>query len=472
MSFFGALFGSIQRVSTCAFAYRIRMSGELFPDHGIQPLRTSRGEKSSGSRVVSFSDRSWCRADVDPTAGVVARVLLHPSTRILASLHLRFEVFWAVCATVRSLLCSSAPLLILRMRPSDQSSFDGSAHNVKASSTTSEFTKRKNWSQHIIDEIQVSPTAPSTLFQPSRARSSSETQSVTGIADSDALSPCRISCMCSPRPARSCSAPPPSASSPAGPPRKQWGNRFQISSVRASPPPARLHSAHHIPTPDADDIEGFSRDFQNSLRDGNDLTLYYRFRMKDDRYIIFEITGHPNYAEVNGQLQCKCFFAMGRPYPSKNTAMLDSFLELKIENERLRQELHDMYTDMESGGDGTGQGGRGSPVDYGPPSNIDYSAPHRSFSTCACTDPTRRVIGNSRRSSNPYQAGLQQSQYDRSPQMGGGSSVLAHGPANTSASHGALGIGISNTGNKGDMSQGSEKKKKVRHSLSFCAVLR
>lgn len=28
--------------------------------------------------------------------------------------------------------------------------------NVKASSTTSEFTKRKNWSQHIIDEIQVS----------------------------------------------------------------------------------------------------------------------------------------------------------------------------------------------------------------------------------------------------------------------------------------------------------------------------
>lgn len=29
-------------------------------------------------------------------------------------------------------------------------------HTVKASSTTSEFTKRKNWSQHIIDEIQVS----------------------------------------------------------------------------------------------------------------------------------------------------------------------------------------------------------------------------------------------------------------------------------------------------------------------------
>lgn len=33
----------------------------------------------------------------------------------------------------------------------------GPTNQVKASSTTSEFTKRKNWSQHIIDEIQVRP---------------------------------------------------------------------------------------------------------------------------------------------------------------------------------------------------------------------------------------------------------------------------------------------------------------------------
>lgn len=33
----------------------------------------------------------------------------------------------------------------------------GPTNAVKASSTTSEFTKRKNWSQHIIDEMQVSP---------------------------------------------------------------------------------------------------------------------------------------------------------------------------------------------------------------------------------------------------------------------------------------------------------------------------
>lgn len=105
-----------------------------------------------------------------------------------------------------------------------------------------------------------------------------------------------------------------------------------------------------------DDIEGFARDYETSLREGKDLTLYYRFRMKDDRYTIFEITGHPYYAEENGQRKCKCFFGMGRPYPSKNTAMLDSFLELKIENERLRQELQVMYQDIE------GNGG----MDYGP----------------------------------------------------------------------------------------------------------
>lgn len=40
-------------------------------------------------------------------------------------------------------------------RPADNS-LGGPSSTVKASSTTSEFTKRKNWSQHIIDEIQVS----------------------------------------------------------------------------------------------------------------------------------------------------------------------------------------------------------------------------------------------------------------------------------------------------------------------------
>lgn len=44
---------------------------------------------------------------------------------------------------------------------------------------------------------------------------------------------------------------------------------------------------------------------------------------------------------------CKCFFAMARHYPSKNNAMLDSFLELKVENEKLRQKLSEVYKEIE-----------------------------------------------------------------------------------------------------------------------------
>ncbi|KAG9127843.1 blue light receptor [Ceratobasidium sp. 392] len=46
----------------------------------------------------------------------------------------------------------------------------------------------------------------------------------------------------------------------------------------------------------------------------------------------------------NAEAEASCFIVMARPYPSRNTAMLDSFLELKIENERLRQQLLNLRT--------------------------------------------------------------------------------------------------------------------------------
>ncbi|KAG9095033.1 blue light receptor [Ceratobasidium sp. 370] len=46
----------------------------------------------------------------------------------------------------------------------------------------------------------------------------------------------------------------------------------------------------------------------------------------------------------NAEAEASCFIIMARPYPSRNTAMLDSFLELKIENERLRQQLLNLRT--------------------------------------------------------------------------------------------------------------------------------
>jgi len=50
--------------------------------------------------------------------------------------------------------------------------------------------------------------------------------------------------------------------------------------------------------------------------------------------------GQPHF--IAGHNDCKCFFAVAKPYPSRNTAMLNTFLELKMENERLRQHLSEL----------------------------------------------------------------------------------------------------------------------------------
>ncbi|KAJ8521637.1 hypothetical protein ONZ45_g1671 [Pleurotus djamor] len=55
------------------------------------------------------------------------------------------------------------------------------------------------------------------------------------------------------------------------------------------------------------------------------------------REILFEIAGSPHFVE--DELPCKCFFAIAKPYPSRNTTMQTSFMEAKMENERLQQRL-------------------------------------------------------------------------------------------------------------------------------------
>lgn len=87
------------------------------------------------------------------------------------------------------------------------------------------------------------------------------------------------------------------------------------------------------------------------------MRLFYRFRKSDDTYAIFEAHGHPHIADASQidpsalQSVCKGFFMMARPYPTRNAALLDSFLEHKIENERLMrriQELqHEEYEDQQ-----------------------------------------------------------------------------------------------------------------------------
>lgn len=104
-----------------------------------------------------------------------------------------------------------------------------------------------------------------------------------------------------------------------------------------------------------DDAGVFMREFNESIASGNSLRFFYRFKKEDGTYIIFECDGHPhitaereqNFTNQAQQVQasngqCRGLFMMARPYPTKNAALLDSFLEHKIENERLRKRIADL----------------------------------------------------------------------------------------------------------------------------------
>lgn len=98
-----------------------------------------------------------------------------------------------------------------------------------------------------------------------------------------------------------------------------------------------------------DDSSMFIREFNESIASGNPLRFFYRFRKPDNSYIIFESLGHPHLSSEAssfgpncGSGFCRGFFMMARPYPTKNAGLLDSFLEHKIENERLKKRIADL----------------------------------------------------------------------------------------------------------------------------------
>ena len=99
-----------------------------------------------------------------------------------------------------------------------------------------------------------------------------------------------------------------------------------------------------------DDSGIFVREFNESIASGNPLRFFYRFRKADDTYTIFESHGHPHLSSEAVQFGpspnsagfCRGFFLMARPYPTKNAALLDSFLEHKIENERLTKRITEL----------------------------------------------------------------------------------------------------------------------------------
>jgi len=104
-----------------------------------------------------------------------------------------------------------------------------------------------------------------------------------------------------------------------------------------------------------DDVGIFVAEMNESIASGNPLRMFYRFRKKDGSYAMFETVGHAHIAPAkfapnphNQSPFCQAVFMMARPYPTKNAALLDSFLEHKIENERLRRRIAELRREEEA----------------------------------------------------------------------------------------------------------------------------
>ncbi|KFZ15201.1 hypothetical protein V502_05721 [Pseudogymnoascus sp. VKM F-4520 (FW-2644)] len=96
-----------------------------------------------------------------------------------------------------------------------------------------------------------------------------------------------------------------------------------------------------------DDSTMFVREFNNSVTTGDALRIFYRFRKQTGgEYAVLECHGQPHLtngatssSQNNSAAPCSGFFMVSRPYPTKSAALLDSFLEHKIENERLMKKI-------------------------------------------------------------------------------------------------------------------------------------
>ena len=169
----------------------------------------------------------------------------------------------------------------------------GAQSTLGGGSTLTEFTKRRNWSQRVVEELRdflhiLTPDGRIVYISPSG-------KSLTGYALDELV------------------------------------GKFIVDFIHP------------------DDSGIFVREFNESIASGNPLRFFYRFRKKDGSYTIFESHGHPHltseaaaFGPNNAAGFCRGFFMMARPYPTKNAALLDSFLEHKIENERLTKRINDL----------------------------------------------------------------------------------------------------------------------------------
>ncbi|KAJ5544634.1 transcriptional regulator family: GATA type zinc finger [Penicillium sp. DV-2018c] len=96
-----------------------------------------------------------------------------------------------------------------------------------------------------------------------------------------------------------------------------------------------------------DDQSVLRRDLVESVAANQPFRTYIRFQKANSTYCLMEAYGHPHIAneyehqgrKTSANERCSGYFLVCRPYLSKNSQLLDSFLEHKIENARLVQQI-------------------------------------------------------------------------------------------------------------------------------------
>lgn len=97
-------------------------------------------------------------------------------------------------------------------------------------------------------------------------------------------------------------------------------------------------------------------EFHEAIASGTQMRLFYRLKKKDGAYEIFESVGHAHIAAArfapnpsNQSPFCQAVFIMSRAYlQQENARLLDSFLEHKMENERLRRRIAELRREEEA----------------------------------------------------------------------------------------------------------------------------
>ncbi|KAI8363874.1 hypothetical protein EDC96DRAFT_444698 [Choanephora cucurbitarum] len=96
-----------------------------------------------------------------------------------------------------------------------------------------------------------------------------------------------------------------------------------------------------------DDLDIFTRRVQFAFHSMSKTTIHFRFRCKSNNtYILLESVGQWKQDILERFPQS--FFAIAQPYFSQPTNLLDSFLELKMENEWLKKRLNEVSVFLES----------------------------------------------------------------------------------------------------------------------------